>query len=59
MKISKNQNNTSNTSTNASARVQARQHIRAAIDVLTPAAADDETARDSIANLSVVLLDLQ
>lgn len=38
---------------------QAIDHIRSAIEVLGPIARDDSVARESIANLSVVLFDLK
>lgn len=34
------------------------EHIKSAIDALGEVAADDELAKESIANLSVILLDL-
>lgn len=38
---------------------KALQHIKAAIDILAQSARTDEVARDSIANLGVVMLDLK
>ena len=38
---------------------EAQDHIMEAIKALTEIAQDDEVAKDSLANLSVVLLDLQ
>ena len=38
---------------------KALQHIKAAIDILAQSAKNDEVARDSIANLGVVMLDLR
>ncbi len=44
--------------TTASQYGEAIDHIRAAIESLGVVAANDDLAKDSIANLSVVLLDL-
>ena len=38
---------------------EAEEHIKAAIDCLGKIAASDDVAKDNIANLGVVLLDLQ
>lgn len=38
---------------------EAQKHIKAAIDILAKSAKTDEVARDSIANLGVVMLDLR
>ena len=64
MKISKNTSRASVASTpkksvTSSSRADAQQHIRAAIDCLGKEAKADTIAKESIANLSVVLLDLQ
>ena len=39
--------------------VTCMRHIKAAIDILGPSAKSDARARDTIANLGVVLLDLR
>lgn len=49
----------SSETTKPDSRVIASQHIKSAIDVLGATAKSDPVARESIANLSVVLLDLQ
>nr|DAJ50901.1 MAG TPA: putative glycogen [Caudoviricetes sp.] len=55
MKISK-----ANTSVGSSTNCEeAKKHIKAAIDCLGRDAKDNIVAKESIANLSVVLLDLQ
>lgn len=61
MKISKNDTiDTKQPSVKASkSYAEAQKHIRAAIDCLGRAAKDNIIAQESIANLSVVLLDLQ
>lgn len=45
-------------SNNSSSYVEAQKHIRCAIDILGKEAKDNVLAKESIANLSVVLLDL-
>ena len=57
MKISK--NDTIDTKQPSKSYAEAQKHIRAAIDCLGKAAKDNIIAQESIANLSVVLLDLQ
>ncbi len=53
MKISKNNNKPKNS------KVEASEHIKCAIDCLGSAKNVDAVSKDSIANLSVVLLDLK
>ena len=43
----------------SSGRIEAQKYIKSAIECLGKDAKDDVIARESIANLSVVLLDLQ
>ena len=46
-------------SVKSSGRIEAQKYIKSAIECLGKDAKDDVIARESIANLSVVLLDLQ
>lgn len=61
MKITKNAKATQSVkaATSKNKYQESREYIRAAIDTLGQTAKDDPVARESIANLSVVLLDLQ
>lgn len=43
----------------SSSYTKAEKHIKAAIDILAQSAKNDDVARDSIANLGVVMLDLR
>lgn len=53
-------NTNTNTNTNESKKYDAcMTHIKAAIDALGPFAKDDIKACDALANLSVILFDLQ
>ena len=47
------------TTVKSSSYTRAEKHIKAAIDILAQSAKNDEVARDSIANLGVVMLDLR
>ena len=47
------------TTVKSSSYTKAEKHIKAAIDILAQSAKNDEVARDSIANLGVVMLDLR
>ncbi len=57
MKISK--SNTTVSTNSSSNCEEAKKHIKAAIDCLGKDAKESIVAKESIANLSVVLLDLQ
>lgn len=57
MKINKPQSNKTNDSANNYSEEQ--KHIKAAIDLLGKKSKHNQLARESIANLSVVLLDLK